>query len=114
MSEDFPREVIDYYMTNSRKPLVYIFSTDFLKFTYGDNFVGDFSTIINNIRPTGVVIIVADDEEYRKMYHYSTFSIHVNDINGYVIFNSDSANMFLGSLSYDEEKWPDIKLSFVA
>ena len=114
MIEDFPREVIDYYMTNSKKPYVYVFSTDFLKFIYGDSFAGDFATIINAIRPTGIVVIVADEEEYRKLYHYSSFTVHINDINGYVTFNSDSANMYIGSVTYDEEKWPGIRLSFVA
>ncbi len=114
MIEDFPREVIDYYMTNSKKPFVYVFSTDFLKFTYGDAFTGDFSTIINAIRPTGIVIIIADEEEYRKLYHYSSLTIHANDINGYVTLNSDSANMYIGSITYDEEKWPGMRLSFMA
>ncbi|EQD47841.1 transcriptional regulator, gvpD related protein, partial [mine drainage metagenome] len=113
MIEDFPREVLDYYLTHSKKPYAYIFSTDFLKFTYGDSFFGDLSTIINSVRPTGIIVIIADNEEYRKIYHYATNTIHVNDINGYVMMNSNTATLYVASIEQDAEKWPETKLSIV-
>ncbi|MHB8395779.1 MAG: gas vesicle protein GvpD P-loop domain-containing protein [Thermoplasmataceae archaeon] len=113
MIEDFPREVLDYYLTHSKKPYAYIFSTDFLKFTYGDSFFGDLSTIINSVRPTGIIVIIADNEEYKKIYHYATNTIHVNDINGYVMMNSNTANLYVASIEHDAEKWPETKLSIV-
>ncbi len=113
MLEDFPREVLDYYLTHSKKPYAYIFSTDFLRFTYGESFFGDLSTIINSVRPTGLIVIIADDEEYKKIYHYASSVIHVNDVNGYVMMNSDTANLYVCSVATDPERWPDLKLSIV-
>ncbi len=113
MLEDIPKEVLEYYLTNSKRPYVYIFSTDFLRFTYGDSFFGDLSTVINSVRPSGIIMIIADDEEYKKIYHYASFAVHVNDINGYVMMNSNTSDLYLGSVEKDNDKWPEIKLSEV-
>lgn len=113
MIEDFPKEVLDYYLTHSKKPYTYVFSTDFLRFTYGESFFGDLSTIINGVRPTGIIVIIADDEEYKKIYHYASFTVHVHDINGYVMINSNAVNHFVTSVGLDDEKWPELKFSII-
>ncbi|MFG1520104.1 MAG: gas vesicle protein GvpD P-loop domain-containing protein [Thermoplasmataceae archaeon] len=113
MLEDLPRDILDYYLTNSKKPNVYIFSSDFLRFTYGESFFGDLLTIINSVRPSGIIIIIADDEEYKKIYHYAGYTIHVNDVNGYVMMNSNTSNLYVASIEKDSDKWPEIKLSIV-
>jgi hypothetical protein len=109
--EDFPHEVIDFFMSSSSRPDIYIFSTDFLLFTYGDQFFGDLVNLINGIRTTGIVVIVADDEYYRKISHYATNTIHFRDVNGYVLVNSNQNTVFVASPEYRKDEWPELELS---
>lgn len=111
MSEDFPQEVIDFYTSSSQRPHVYIFSTDFLSFVYGTNFYGDLANIINLIRSSGIIVIIADDEEYRKIFHFANYVIHLDDIYGYVTMTSDPSKLFVSTVEMDKEGWPEIKLS---
>ena len=108
--EDFPHEVIDFFMSSSSRPDIYIFSTDFLLFTYGDQFFGDLVNLINGIRTTGIVVIIADDEYYRKISHYATNTVHFKDINGYVLVNSNHNSVFVASPEYTGEEWPELEL----
>ncbi len=111
--EDFPQEVIDFYLSSSQKPNVYIFSTDFLYFVYGSSFYGDLANLINSLRSSGLILIIADDEEYEKILHFSTYVIHLSDNFGYVSANSSPSESFLCTISTDGDKWPYIKLSIM-
>ncbi len=108
--EDFPHEVIDFFMSSSSRPNVYIFSTDFLSFTYGNEFFGDLLNLINIIRMTGVIVIVADDEYYQKISHYANLTLHFRDFSGYVLLNSNERSLFISSPNYSKDKWPEVSL----
>lgn len=105
--EDFPHEVIDFFMSSSSRPNVYIFSTDFLSFTYGNEFFGDLLNLINIIRMTGVIIIMADDEYYQKISHYANLTVHFRDFSGYVLMNSTERSVFISSTKYTKDHWPE-------
>ena len=111
--EDFPTEVIDFYLSSSQKPSVYIFSTDFLEFVYGTAFYGDLSTLINSLRSSGIIFIIADDVEFEKILHFGTYVIHMSDSFGYVTVNSSPSELYLCSIENDSEGWPSIKLSIM-
>lgn len=111
MSEDFPQEVIDFYTSSSQRPHVYIFSTDFLSFVYGNNFYGDLANIINLIRTSGIIVIIADDEEYMKIFHFANYVVHLDDTYGYVTMNSDPSKLFVSTVDLSKEGWPEIRLS---
>ncbi len=111
MGEDFPQEVIDFYTSNSQRPHVYIFSTDFLSFVYGNNFYGDLANIINLIRTSGIIVIIADDQEYQKIFHFANYVIHLNETFGYVTMTSDPSKLFVSTVELNKEGWPEIKLS---
>lgn len=113
MIEDFPSEVIDFYLSSSQKPNIFIFSTDFLQFVYGPSFYGDLATIINSLRSSGIIMIIADDEEYEKILHFGTYVFHLTDSFGYVTVNSSPSAMYLCSIENDAEGWPTIKLSIM-
>lgn len=108
--EDFPHEVIDFFMSSSSRPNVYIFSTDFLSFTYGNEFFGDLLNLINIIRMTGIIVIVADDEYYQKISHYANLTVHFRDFSGYVLLNSSQRNLFISSTKYAKDHWPEVEL----
>lgn len=108
--EDFPNDVIDFFMSSSSRPNLYFFSTDFLMFTYGPNFFGDLVNLINGIRPTGATIIIADDDYYGKISHYSNLSIHFKEVSGYAVMNAAPRISYAAIPDYDASKWPDIKL----
>lgn len=108
--EDFPHEVIDFFMSSSSRPNVYIFSTDFLSFTYGNEFFGDLLNLINIIRMTGVIVIMADDEYYQKISHYGNLTIHFRDVSGYVLLNSSQRSLFISSTNYKKDNWPEVEL----
>ncbi len=110
MSEDFPQEVIDFYMSNTNAPEVFIFSTDYLSFVYGENFYGDFLNLVNKIRSMGLVVIISDDEQYSKIFHFANYIIHLNDVYGYVTMNHDPSRLFVTTVENDKEGWPIIKL----
>ncbi|EQD72181.1 transcriptional regulator, gvpD related protein, partial [mine drainage metagenome] len=113
MIEDFPTEVIDFYLSSSQKPNVYLFSTDFLQFVYGSMFYGDLATLINSLRSSGIIMIIADDEEYEKILHFGTYVFHMSDSFGYVTVNSSPSEMYLCSIENNAEGWPTIKLSIM-
>lgn len=108
--EDFPHEVIDFFMSSSSRPNVYLFSTDFLSFTYGNDFFGDLLNLINIIRMTGVIIIMADDEYYQKISHYANLTVHFRDYSGYVLLNSSEGSIFISSTNYTKDHWPETQL----
>lgn len=108
--EDFPNDVIDFFMSSSSRPNLYFFSTDFLMFTYGPDFFGDLVNLVNGIRPTGATVIIADDEYYGKISHYSNISIHFKEVSGYVLMNSAPRISYAAIPEYDKSHWPDIKL----
>ncbi len=111
MFADFPNEVIDFFMSSSVRPNVYIFSTDFLSFTYGQNFIGELINIINEIRITGIVVIVADNEYYEKLSHYSGLTIHFSEVAGSILVSSGTNKIFVMNIDKDKEGWPVIKLT---
>ncbi|MHB1492335.1 MAG: gas vesicle protein GvpD P-loop domain-containing protein [Thermoplasmataceae archaeon] len=111
MFADFPNEVIDFFMSSSVRPNVYIFSTDFLSFTYGPNFIGELINIINEIRITGIVVIIADNEYYEKLSHYSGLTIHFSESSGSVLVSSGTNKLFVMNLGKDNEGWPIINLT---
>jgi KaiC/GvpD/RAD55 family RecA-like ATPase len=113
MVEDFPAEVVDFYLSSSRKPNVYIFSTDFLEFVYGSTFYGDLATLINSLRSNGIIFIVADDDEFEKILHFGTYVIHMSDNYGYVTVNSTPSDLYLCNIENDQEGWPSIRLSIM-
>ena len=108
--EDFPNDLIDFFMSSSSRPNLYFFSTDFLTFTYGSKFFGDLVNLINGIRPTGAIIIIADDDYYGKISHYSNMAIHFREVSGYVVVNASPKVSYAAIPEYDSSKWPDIKL----
>ncbi|HKJ96248.1 MAG TPA: gas vesicle protein GvpD P-loop domain-containing protein [Thermoplasmataceae archaeon] len=108
--EDFPHEVIDFFMSSSSRPNVYLFSTDFLSFTYGNDFFGDLLNLINIIRMTGIIVIVADDEYYQKISHYANLTVHFRDFSGYVLLNSSKRSVFISSTKYGKDRWPEVEL----
>ncbi|EQD28688.1 transcriptional regulator, gvpD related protein, partial [mine drainage metagenome] len=111
MFADFPNEVIDFFMSSSVRPNVYFFSTDFLSFTYGPTFIGELINIINEIRITGIVVIIADNEYYEKLSHYSGLTIHFLESSGSVLVSSGTNKLFTLKVSKDEEDWPTIELT---
>jgi KaiC/GvpD/RAD55 family RecA-like ATPase len=111
--EDFPNEVIDFFMSSSSRPHLYFFSYDFMRFTYGENFFGDLINLVNSIRTTGAIFLIVDDESYAKISHYASFTIHFRDIGGYVFLNSNEKESYIGSIKYDSDKWPDLELKQV-
>lgn len=113
LMEDFPPEVVDFYLSGSQKPYVNIFSTDYLSFVYGPAFYGDLANLINTLRSSGIIVIIADDEEYRKILHFATFVVHISDKFGYVTVNSLPSNMYLCSVNRDKDGWPSISLSML-
>lgn len=108
--EDFPNDVIDFFMSSSSRPDLYFFSTDFLMFTYGEAFFGDLANLINSVRTTGAIVILADDQYYAKISHYSNFTIHVTEVNGYAVVNSVPKEHFAAIPEYDKEGWPSISM----
>jgi KaiC/GvpD/RAD55 family RecA-like ATPase len=111
--EDFPNEVIDFFMSSSSRPHLYFFSYDFMRFTYGENFFGDLINLVNSIRTTGAIFLIVDDESYGKISHYASFTIHFRDIGGYVFLNSTEKDAYISSVKYDSTKWPDVELKQV-
>ncbi len=110
LADDFPQEVIDFYTSNANSPYVFIFSTDFLSFIYHSKFYGDLSSIINNVRSSGIVVIIADDEEYKRIFHFANYVIHFEENFGYVTLYSDPSTLYVGTVDYDGN-WPELKLS---
>lgn len=106
--EDFPNDVIDFFMSSSARPDLYFFSTDFLMFTYGRDFFGDLVNLINSIRSTGAIVIVADDEYYEKISHYSNFTIHFKEVSGYAVANSTPKVFYAAVPQYNREGWPQL------
>ena len=111
--EDFPREVVDFYLSSSQKPHTYILSTDFLSFVYGESFYGDLANLINSLRTGNLIVIIADDEEYSKILHFASYIVHMSDNFGYVTVHSDPSEMYLCSVDVGEDSWPSIKLSIL-
>lgn len=108
--EDFPNEVIDFFMSSSSRPDIYFFSSDFLAFTYGSNFFGDLVNLINGIRTTGAIVIITDDDFYKRISHYSSLTIHFKDVKGYVLVSSSPNKVFVASPKYTTEEWPELDL----
>lgn len=108
--EDFPNDVIDFFMSPSSRPDLYFFSTDFLMFTYGRDFFGDLVNLINSVRTTGAIVIVADDDYYEEISHYANLTIHVTEMNGYAVANSDPKIFYAATPEYDKEGWPSIEM----
>lgn len=108
--EDFPNDVIDFFMSSSARPDLYFFSTDFLMFTYGRDFFGDLVNLINSIRSTGAIVIVADDEYYEKISHYSNFTIHFKEVSGYAVVNSTPKIFYAAVPEYSSEGWPELSM----
>lgn len=108
--EDFPNDVIDFFMSASSRPDLYFFSTDFLMFTYGPDFFGDLVNLINSIRTTGAIIIVADDDYYEKISHYSNLTIHFKEVSGYVVVNSAPRVFYAAVPEYGNDSWPSLVL----
>ncbi len=110
MTEDFTSEAIEYFTGSSKRPNVYIFSTDFLNFTYGENFIGDFLTILNEIRLTGTVFMICDEDFYKKLSHHATFSLHIRDKDGFIFLNSGGNKHFSVQSLVDQSGWPSYDL----
>ncbi|WP_393970894.1 ATPase [Oxyplasma meridianum] len=111
IAEDFPNEVVDFFLSNSSRPNLYFFSTDFLIFTYGNEFFGDLLNLINGLRPTGAILIITDDDYYKRISHYASLTIHFREANGYVLVNSSNRKLYAATTEYDDEGWPTMKLS---
>ncbi|MDS0257702.1 ATPase [Thermoplasmatales archaeon AK] len=109
--EDFPNDVIDFFMSSSARPHLYFFSTDFMLFTYGENFFGDLINLLNSIRPTGAVFIITDDNIFNKISHYASLILHFREVNGYTFVNSNKNRSFVAGTRYSRDGWPDITLS---
>jgi KaiC/GvpD/RAD55 family RecA-like ATPase len=110
LTADFNSEVIEYFTGASKKPNAYIFSTDFLHFTYGENFIGDFLTILNEIRITGTVFLICDDEFFKKLSHHATITMHIRDKDGFIFLNSGGNKHFAIQSIGDGTDWPQYKL----
>ncbi|MHB1440996.1 MAG: gas vesicle protein GvpD P-loop domain-containing protein [Cuniculiplasma sp.] len=110
MTEDFNNEAIEYFTGASKKPNVYIFSTDFLNFTYGESFIGDFLTILNEIRLTGTVFMICDEDFFKKLSHHATFTLHLRDKDGFIFLNSGGNKHFSVQTVIDEYGWPSYDL----
>ena len=108
--EDFPNDVIDFFMSSSSRPDLYFFSTDFLMFTYGPDFFGDLVNLINGIRTTGAIIIITDDEYYGKISNYPSMTIHFREVSGYTVVNSAPMTSYAAIPQYDQNAWPNLKL----
>lgn len=111
IAEDFPNEVVDFFLSNSSRPNLYFFSSDFLIFTYGYEFFGDLLNLINGLRPTGAIIIITDDDYYKRISHYASLTVHFREANGYVLANSSNRKLFAATPKYDSDLWPTLKLS---
>lgn len=111
MISDFPMEVIEFFMASSKRPNVYIFSTDFLNFTYGENFIGELLSLINELRVTGIIVIIADDNYYSKLSHYAYLTIHFMDVEGCIYLNTGSDDHFVIETKIDDNGWTDYKLT---
>ncbi len=111
IAEDFPNEVVDFFLSNSSRPNLYFFSSDFLIFTYGYEFFGDLLNLINGLRPTGAIIIITDDDYYKRISHYASLTIHFREANGYVLVNSSNRKLYAATPKYDADRWPVMKLS---
>lgn len=108
--EDFTMEAIEYFTGTSKKPNVYIFSTDFLNFTYGNMFIGDFLAILNEIRLTGSVFLICDNDFYEKIGHHATFAIHIHEKEGFTFLNSIGNSHFNIQMYTDEFGWASYRL----
>lgn len=111
MTSDFPMEVIDFFMNSSKRPNVYIFSTDFLNFTYGENFVGELLSLINELRISGIIVIITDDNYYRKLSHYAYMTLHFVDIEGCIYLNAGGDDHFALETITDETGWTSYNLT---
>lgn len=109
--QDFPMEVIEFFMASSKRPNVYIFSTDFLNFTYGDNFEGELLSLINELRVTGIIVIISDDNYYRKLSHYAYLTVHFIDVEGCIYLNTGSNDHFAIETITDKNGWTNYKLT---
>ncbi len=110
MIDDFTKEAIEYYTGDSKGPNVYIFSTDFLNFTYGEDFIGDFLSILNEKRLTGTVFLICDEDFYIKLSHHATFSLHLQDKDGFIFINSGGNRHFSVQVVVKEGGWPSYEL----
>ena len=107
---DFSRENIQKAMGDSGNTNMYFFSTDLLNFIYGEGFIGEFLHVINDLRNNGVIVMVTEDQTYRKLGHFSNATIHILDLDGMVYTNTGRKEQYGIEVVNEPGKWPSIKL----
>ncbi len=107
---DFSNQKIANALAGSKSPNMYIFSTDMLNFIYGDGFIGDFLHVINELRNSGIVILIVEDQIYKKLGHYANSIIHILDMDGLVYINTGKRTQYGIEVANSKDAWPSIKL----
>ena len=107
---DFSKENINSVLPGSNAPNMYLFSTDLLNFIYGDGFIGEFLQVINELRNSGIIIMIVEDQIYRKLGHYANSTIHILDMDGLVYTNTGKRTHYGIEVVNSKDAWPSIKL----
>ena len=107
---DFSMENIQKVMGDSGNTNMYFFSTDLLNFIYVEGFIGEFLHVINDLRNNGVIVLVTEDQTYRKLGHFSNTTIHILDLDGMVFTNTGRNEQYGVEVVNEPGKWPSIKL----
>ena len=107
---DFSKENINSVLPGSDAPNMYLFSTDLLNFIYGDGFIGEFLQVINELRNSGIIIMIVEDQIYRKLGHYANSTIHILDMDGLVYTNTGKRTHYGIEVLNGKDAWPSIKL----
>ncbi|BAB60264.1 hypothetical protein [Thermoplasma volcanium GSS1] len=109
IKDDLNREIIEGKLAQSKGPYVYFFSSDYLFLVYGFNFLNQIVEVVDDIRTSGVIFFVADDDTYSKMFTASHLSLDLFSVNGYAAVSSNKTSSFLVQLVRDQNQWPKIK-----
>ncbi|MCY0851684.1 MAG: ATPase [Thermoplasma acidophilum] len=109
LKDDINREIIEVKLAQSKGPYIYFFSSDYLYLVYGPEFLNQIIEVVDDIRTTGVIFIVADDTTYDKMFSASHISLDLFSINGYAAVSSNKTSSYLIQIMPDEKRWPKIR-----
>ena len=58
----------------------------------------------------GVIVLVTEDQTYRKLGHFSNTTIHILDLDGMVFTNTGRNEQYGVEVVNEPGKWPSIKL----
>ncbi len=110
MKGDFGLEAVQSKIQSSLRPYIYIISTDYLYLTYGDQFMNGLMDIIDNIRMSGIVVMISGDEVFNRVFMTAHAIFDFYPVNGYVVASSVPGSGYIIDVDDSDGKWPKLKL----